>query len=294
MGCGLSGIIPAVVTPLNECGEFLPGALERLCPFLYGSGVDGLYVCGQTGEGLQQAPEQRKRVTEVSVRATPKGKTVIVHVGAATTDVAVDLARHAERAGAQAVSSLPPGGSCSMDEVRAYYAAIAGAVSIPLLVYYFPAFAANPKSLGDLESLCAIPNVAGLKFTSTDLYTMGELKRQGAVIFNGFDEILAAGLLMGADGGIGSFYNVCPEWFVELYQASRRGDWAATQAAQSRINQVISIGLRYPVQSAVKEMLRWMGQDCGVCALPRRQLSSVELGELHAALEASPLAALRR
>jgi N-acetylneuraminate lyase len=123
---------------------------------------------------------------------------------------------------------------------------------------------------------------------------MGELKRQGAVIFNGFDEILAAGLLMGADGGIGSFYNVCPAWFVELYQASRRGDWAGTQAAQSRINQVISIGLRYPVQSAVKEMLRWMGQDCGVCALPRRQLSAVEIGELHAALEASPLAALKR
>lgn len=293
MGCGLSGIIPAVVTPLNESGEFLPGALERLCSFLYGAGVDGLYVCGQTGEGLQQAPEQRKRVTEASVRATPKGKTVIVHIGAPTTDAAVDLARHAERAGAQAVSSLPPGGSYSMDEVRAYYAAIAGAVSIPLLVYFFPAFAGNPKSLGDLESLCAIPNVAGLKFTSTDLYTMGELKRQGAVIFNGFDEILAAGLQMGADGGIGSFYNVCPAWFVELYQASRRGDWAGTQAAQSRINQVISIGLRYPVQAAVKEMLRWMGQDCGVCALPRRQLSAVEIGELHAALEASPLGALR-
>lgn len=294
MGCELSGIVPAVVTPLSESGEFLQEAHERLCAFLYGAGVDGLYVCGQTGEGLQQAPEQRKRVTEVSVKATPKGKSVIVHIGAPTTDVAVDLARHAERAGAQAVSSLPPGGSYSMDEVRAYYAAIAGAVSIPLLVYFFPAFAANPKSLGDLESLCAIPNVAGLKFTSTDLYTMGELKRQGAVIFNGFDEILAAGLLMGADGGIGSFYNVCPEWFVELYQASRRGDWAGTQAAQSRINQVISIGLRYPVQSAVKEMLRWLGQDCGVCALPRRQLSALEVSDLHAALEASPLAALKR
>ena len=81
------------------------------------------------------------------------------------------------------------------------------------------------------------------------------------------------------------------QWFVELYQASRRGDWAGIQATQSRINRIISIGLRYPVQSAVKEMLKWLGQDCGVCALPRRQLSAVEISDLHAALEASPLAA---
>jgi dihydrodipicolinate synthase/N-acetylneuraminate lyase len=52
-----------VVTPLDESGQFLPEAHERLCGFLHGAGVDGLYVCGRTGEGLQQAPEQRKRVT---------------------------------------------------------------------------------------------------------------------------------------------------------------------------------------------------------------------------------------
>lgn len=293
MTANLSGILPAVVTPLDEYGVFLPTAMERLCASVYAAGVDGLYVCGQTGEGLQQAPEQRKRVTEVAVKATPKGKTVIVHIGAASTSTAIELARHAERAGAQAVSSLPPAGSYSMDEVRAYYRALAESVSIPLLVYFFPAFAAAPKSLGDLLSLCEIPNVAGLKFTSTDLYTMGELKRQGAVIYNGFDEILVAGLLMGADGGIGSFYNVCPQWFVELYQATRRGDWAAARAAQARVNEIITIGLRYPVQSAVKEMLRWLGLDCGVCALPRRQLSPAEIVSLREAIEVSPLAALK-
>lgn len=293
MDCELSGIVPAVVTPMNEAGEFLPESFERLCASLYAAGVDGLYVCGQTGEGLQQAPEQRKRVAEASVKASPKGKTVIVHVGAPSTETAVDLARHAEQAGAQAVSSLPPAGSYSMDEVRAYYRAIAGSVSIPLLVYFFPAFAANPRTLGDLESLYEIPNVAGLKFTSTDLYTMGELKRQGAVIYNGFDEILVAGLLMGADGGIGSFYNVCPQWFVELYQATRRGDWASARAVQARINEIITIGLRYPVQSAVKEMLRWLGHECGVCALPRRQLSPDEIASLRQAVEASPLARLK-
>jgi N-acetylneuraminate lyase len=289
----ISGILPAVVTPMAPGGDFLPEAFERLCAALYGAGVDGLYVCGQTGEGLQQSPGQRKRVVEAAVRHTPKGRMVMAHIGASSTALAVELARHAESAGAQAVSSLPPSGSYSMDEVRAYYAAIASSVEIPLFVYYFPGFSPNPKSLGDLVSLCEIPNVAGLKFTSMDLYTLGELKRQGAVIFSGFDEILVAGLLMGADGGIGSFYNVTPHWFVELYGAARRGDWARARAVQARINEIITIGLRFPVHSAVKEMLRWQGIDCGVCAGPRRQLSAAEIGDLRAALEASPLAAER-
>lgn len=285
-----SGILPAVVTPMDRDGKFLPEAFERLCTALYGAGVDGLYVCGQTGEGLQQSPEQRKRVVEAAVRYTPAGRAVMAHIGAASTAVAVELARHAESVGAHAVSSLPPAGAYSMDEVRAYYAAIASSVSIPLFVYFFPGFAANPKSLADLVSLCEIPNVAGLKFTSTDLYTLGELKRQGAVIFSGFDEILAAGLLMGADGGIGSFYNVMPRWFVELYEAAGRGEWKRVRETQSRINEVITIGLRYPVHAAVKEMLRWQGLDCGVCAAPRRNLSEAEAAELRAVLEASPLA----
>lgn len=278
---------------MDEEGRFLPEAFERLCARLYEAGVDGLYVCGQTGEGLQQSPEQRKRVVEAAVRHTPKGRVVMAHIGAASTAVAVELARHAESVGAGAVSSLPPAGSYSMEEVRAYYSAIAASVSIPLFVYFFPGFAANPKTLGDLNSLCEIPNVAGLKFTSMDLYTLGELKRQGAVIFSGFDEILVAGLLMGADGGIGSFYNVAPRWFVELYQAARAGDWAKAREAQGRINEIITIGLRYPVHSAVKEMLRWRGIDCGVCAAPRRGLSAAEVAELRKALEASPLAEQR-
>lgn len=293
MTARLSGILPAVVTPLDEEGAFLPDAFERLCEFLYAAGADGLYVCGQTGEGLQQSPEQRKRIVEHAVRISPPGRIVMAHIGAPSTAQAVELARHAEDAGAHAISSLPPAGAYSMEEVRGYYEAIASATSLPLFVYFFPAFTATPKSLGDLMSLCEIPHVAGMKFTSTDLYMLGELKRQGAVIFNGFDEILVAGLLMGADGGIGSFYNVVPQWFVELFRAAQSGDWTKARAIQARINEIVTIGLRYPIHAAVKEMLRWLGMDCGVCALPRRRLTAAETACLRSALESSPLAAQR-
>jgi N-acetylneuraminate lyase len=138
-----------------------------------------------------------------------------------------------------------------------------------------------------------LPNIVGLKFTDMDLYKLAALKLSGFTVFNGYDEILVAGLLMGADGGIGSFYNVVPHLFVELYRAARSGAWARAKAVQDDINQIIAIGLRYPVHSAVKAMLAWLGLDCGECIKPRRSLTAAELRELHKSLETSPLAALR-
>ena len=77
----LNGILPAAVTPFDADEQFSPAPFEALLESLYTAGVDGVYVCGGTGEGLLQTVEQRKRVAETAVRNSPKGKLVIVHVG---------------------------------------------------------------------------------------------------------------------------------------------------------------------------------------------------------------------
>jgi len=189
----------------------VPAAYEALLESVYSAGVDGIYVCGQTGEGLLQSVDQRKRVAEVSLKCSPAGKQVIVHVGAYRTADAVELARHAGRIGVTAVSALPPIGAYSFAEIRRYYEAIAAAADLPLLVYYFPEVSPAIKTAEQILELCSIPNVVGLKFTDFDLYRMRILKQSGKVLFSGRDEVLAAGLMMGADGGIGTFYNVLPE-----------------------------------------------------------------------------------
>lgn len=290
----LRGILPAVVTPFNEELEFDEAAFASLLDHVYGAGVDGIYVGGQTGEGLLQNSEQRKRIAEAAVRHSPSGKHIIVHVGAPATATAVDLARHAAGVGATAISSLPPVGAYSFAEIRDYYASVAAATDLPFLVYYYPAGSGAPSSLDQVRTLCSLPNVVGMKFTDMDLYKLASLKRSICTIFNGYDEILVAGLLMGADGGIGSFYNVAPHLFVELYQAARRGDWARAKAKQDEVNEIIAIGLRYPLHSAVKAMLAWLGLDCGHCLPPRRPLNATELRELHELLERSPLAGTRK
>jgi N-acetylneuraminate lyase len=114
------GILPAVITPFDAEGKFRVDSFERLLDRCYSAGVDGIYVCGQTGEGLRQSAEERKRVAEVAVQHSPKDKTIIVHTGAMSTAEAVDLTKHAARIGAHAVSALPPIGNYSFAEIKAY------------------------------------------------------------------------------------------------------------------------------------------------------------------------------
>jgi N-acetylneuraminate lyase len=125
----------------------------------------------------------------------------------------------------------------------------------------------------------------GLKFTDFDLYRLRSIKQSGSVIFNGRDEVLAAGLLMGADGGIGTFNNVVPELFVDLYNRALLGDWTGARDIQDRINGLIQITLRFPVFPAIKQMLRWSGIDCGECIRPRAGLKPEQTAELRRQLE---------
>jgi N-acetylneuraminate lyase len=273
----LTGIVPAVVTPFDAEGKFKVRSFELLVERLYAAGVHGLYLCGSTGEGMLQTAAQRKQVAEAAMRCSPADKSVIVHVGANTTDEAIELARHAARIGAHAVSSLPPCvGVYSFAEIKLYYEQLAAACTIPLLIYFFPEVAPAIKTADQVLELAAIENVIGLKFTDYDLYTMLRLKERGATIFYGRDEMLSAGLLLGADGGIGSFYNVIPESFVRLWKLAREGRWDEMRALQARINEYITITLRYPLFPALKTILGWAGIECGHCLAPRTQSLSAD------------------
>ncbi len=280
----LKGILPAVVTPFDQDANFAEGEFECLLERLYQRGVHGVYVCGHTGEGWLQSVGQRKKVAEAAVKCSPPGKSVIVHVGSQRTDEALELAKHASRIHAQAISSLPPAGGYSFKEIRAYYEKVAAVSEIPVLVYYFPEVSPAVATVAQALDLCQIPNVIGLKFSDFDVYKLSILRRRGAVIFNGRDEVLAAGLLMGADGGIGSFYNLVPELFVRLYELTRTERWSEAREIQETVNELIESVLRYPCFPAIKKILSWTGIECGDCLAPRGPLTHQEESDLRACL----------
>jgi N-acetylneuraminate lyase len=284
----IQGILPAAVTPFDKDGRFAPAVFERLLERLYSAGVHGVYVCGTTGEGMLQPRGQRQTIVEAAVASTPRGRHVIVHVGAASLDEALALSSHAAKTGAHAISSLPPlSGQFGFSEVLSYYEALARASDLPLLVYYFPDISQSIASAEQLETVCDLPNVFGVKFTDFDLYRMSVLTRPQRCIFNGRDEVLAAGLLMGADGGIGTFYNLVPELFVQIYAAAAARRWEDARLAQQRANALIRITLEYPLFPAVKQILAWSGLDCGTCLPPRAPLTLEQQRRLQETLAAA-------
>jgi N-acetylneuraminate lyase len=278
------GILPAVVTTLDDDEHFAAAPFERLLESFYRQGCHGIYVCGQTGEGLLQSSAQRKKVAEVAVRASPKEKAVIIHVGAQSTRETIDLARHAASIGAAAVASLPPSGRYSFAEIREFYAALSAAAGIPLFVYYFPEMYPQVSGLDHLFQLLEIPNVAGIKFTNFNLYELSLCASGGKAVFNGHDEVMTAGLLMGAHGGIGSFYNLVPHLLVRIWNLSREGKWNEALPVQTRLNSLIRTVLAYPMMPAIKEILQWRGIAAGPCIAPRQRLATEQQISLRNAL----------
>ena len=192
----------------------------------------------------------------------PKDKKLLVHVGAARVEDAIRLAEHAAKAGAHAVSSLPP--KAEFPELRSYYRELAQHSPLPLIVYYFPE--ASPGAFqepGELEEICTLPNVPAVKFTDFNLFLLQRITQLGKVVYNGRDEVLAAGLLMGARGGIGSTYNLVPEAYVALYRHTLRGEWEKARHLQQVLNELIATLIKYPFLPALKAALATLGFECG-------------------------------
>lgn len=258
----LQGIYPAIVTPLHDNQEVATDVTARLLEHLLAAGVDGVYAAGSTGEGMFLDRKQRKILVDCLMEHLPEGKKLLVHVGCPTVEDAIDLAKHAAQAGAHAISSLPPHGSPR--DVHKYYERLAAESPLPLILYYFPqacpwAFQ-NP---GEIRELCSLPNIVAVKFTDYNLFLLQQLSSDGVPVMNGRDEVLAAGLLMGAVGGIGSTYNLAPDLYVDLYRASLQGNWEQARKIQQILNKLITVLVRYPFPASIKSALQSRGFSCG-------------------------------
>lgn len=281
------GIFPAIVTPLDDNRQVDTANLEKLLSRLVQAGVHGVYAAGSTGEGMRMTLPARKALIECLAKNLPTDRKLLVHVGAENVEDALELAEHAAKHGAHAISSLPPKGSFA--EVLAFYRRLAEASSLPLIPYYFPEVApdafTNPENLFEI---CSLPNVSSIKFTDFNLFLLEQLTRRGISVFNGRDEVLVAGLLMGASGGIGSTYNLVPSLYVALYRHTQRGEWERARRLQIAANALIAVLLRYPFMAALKAALSAQGIECGV-ALNGQRFESKEqrdrfLGELESVL----------
>ena len=245
------GVWPAMLTPLDEESQPSHAAIEQLVELFVSQGVPGLYILGSTGQWPLLSLQHRREVAERVVQNAAGRLSVMVHVGAMATDDAVDLARHAESMGADAISAVGPVYyTFSADDVFMHYERIGNASVLPLFVYHLSHV--NQVSIPPVEyarRVLDLPNVGGMKFTDHDLYTLGQIHKTAGErlqLFSGADPLLCQAALSGAVGAIGTFFNI---WAAPAQRARDRfvaGDFEAgrrfTAALQSAISDVLGSG----------------------------------------------------
>lgn len=283
-----SGVMPALVSCIDDQGNVKEDVMCRLMEHHLSCGVTGFYLCGGTGEGPVLQPATRKRIAYIAKRNFGERCRLIAHVGAIDLVTARDLARHAGEIGLDAISSVPPFFfGYGEKEIYQYYEALSEASGLPVIMYASP-LSGVKITVEMVDRFMDVPNMAGIKWTSYDYFSMHrikELRRGNINVINGPDECLLCGLTMGADGGIGATYNVMPKTICGIYDAFRAGDIKKAQEFQFKANRLIAVLLKYGVVCGIKDILQWIGYDCGYQVYPQKRFTSEEQKAFRSELE---------
>ncbi|MBR2567095.1 MAG: dihydrodipicolinate synthase family protein [Paenibacillus sp.] len=274
------GIIPAFYACYDDEGNISEERTKQLCDYLYEKKVKGVYVGGSSGECIYQNLEERK-ATLSYVAERLKGKmTLIAHVGAPSTRDSIELAKHAETLGYDALSAIPPiYFKFSDSAVYKYWTSIIEATSLDFIIYNIPQTTGYTLSPSMFAKLLENKKVIGVKNSSMPTMDIERFKRVGGddvIVFNGPDEQYVAGRIMGADGGIGGTYGAMPELFLQADTFIKQGKFEEARSIQSDITEIIVAlcsqqGSMYAV---IKEILNRRGVNIGTVREPLEHITS--------------------
>lgn len=289
----IKGLIPAIVTPMDKNGNVNLKAIDAYARHLTEQGVDGIFACGTTGEGLLMTTDERKAVAEAWMQYAQNFK-ILIHVGSTCYKTSAELARHAESIGADAISAMGP---CFLQPSRVKELVDINkeiarhAPNTPYYYYHIPTTSGvNINMLQFLtEATAEIPTLCGIKYTSYNTMEMMEcvsFRNKAFNILHGHDETFLMGLICGAQGGIGTSYNVTAKLFKDLLAAFYSGNIEKATDIQSEAIKFIRIMIKYVnAVVGVKAILNIMGIDCGPCRLPLQNLTKEEIKLLEADLK---------
>lgn len=241
------GLIPAFYACYDDEGQISPERVQAYTRFLVEKGVKGVYVGGSSGECIYQSVADRKLLLENVVSAAEGKLTIIAHVACNNTADSQELARHAESLGVDAIASIPPIYFHLPEHAIAKYwnDISAAAPNTDFIIYNIPQLAGVALTMPLLHEMLKNPNVIGVKNSSMPVQDIQMFKYEGTqggrqfIVFNGPDEQLISGLVMGADGSIGGTYSTCPELYLKLFDLVKSGDLETARALQYDVNNII-------------------------------------------------------
>lgn len=267
------GSFPALVTPFEESGVLDEAAFRAFVEWQIAEGSHGLVPVGTTGESPTLSHDEHKLVVELCVETAAGRVPVIAGAGSNNTKEAIDLARHAEGAGADAVLVVTPYyNKPSQRGLYAHYAAIADAISLPIFIYNIPSRSVIDMSVETMASLASdFSNIVGTKDATAKLDRVSEQRRLCGTDFIQLSGEDATAIGFNAHGGVGCISvtaNVAPRLCAEFQEAMLRGEYAAALEVQDRLMPLHKALFIEPNPGGTKYALSKLGQMNELQRLP--------------------------
>jgi 4-hydroxy-tetrahydrodipicolinate synthase len=259
----LRGSMTALVTPFRA-GAFDEEAFRAHVAWQVENGTTGLVPVGTTGESPTLSHDEHKRVVEACI-AEAKGRApVIAGAGSNNTAEAIDLAIHAEKAGADALLVVTPYYNKPTQEgLFQHFKSVNDAVGIPVIIYNIPPRSVVDMSVETMARLYELSNIAGVKDATGDL---ARVSRQRAAMgpdfvqLSGEDMTALAYNAAGGHGCISVVSNIAPALCAEMQQASLKGDYAAALKVQDRLVPLHAATFLEPGLAGAKHGLKLLGR----------------------------------
>jgi 4-hydroxy-tetrahydrodipicolinate synthase len=232
------GSFTALVTPFKD-GALDEKAFRALVGWQIAEGTNGLVPVGTTGESPTLSHDEHKRVVEWCVDEAKGRVPVVAGSGSNSTQEAIDLSRHAEKAGADAVLVVTPYYNKPTQEgLYQHFKAIDDAIGIPILVYNIPGRSVIDMSVDTMKRLFELKNIAGVKDATANMVRVSQQRAEIGPDFNQLSGEDGTALGFNAHGGHGCISvtsNVAPRLCAEFQGACLRGDYATALALNDKL-----------------------------------------------------------
>ena len=292
----IKGIIPPMITPINDDESINEQELRRQVERLIKAGVHGLFVLGTNGEGYILS--DKEKVLTVVIDETKGRVPIYAGTGGVGTKETIRLSKMAESLGTDVLSIITPWfAKASDDELFEHYKAVASSVHLPVIIYNIPARTGNSISVSLVARLSEIDNIVGVKDSSGNFDNMLQyIERTRESKFNvlsGNDSLILWNLLAGGNGGIAGCANVYPENMVAIYENFIAGDLESAKRAQDAIRSFRNCFRFGNPNTIVKTAVELLGYPVGKCRAPFCKVSEEGLHQIKAVLEENNRLGLR-
>ena len=227
------GLYTALITPFRH-GQIDADAFSRLIEFQIAAGVNGLVVCGTTGESATMSPQESEQTIRLCVQTVGGRVPVIAGTGGNNTQKVIENTQLAKTLGVDAALIVTPYyNKPTQQGLFDHYSAVHDASDLPIILYNVPGRTGVCLSVETIARLAGLPRIVGIKDAMPDI--MRPLKIRAAVekkdfsVLSGEDASIVAFLAHGGDGCISVTANVAPALCAELHRAWAKKDWAGIE-----------------------------------------------------------------